>query len=355
MKPALALTLVLAAVPAAAALRSATELAFAAEAGSGVRKTFEEETSWELVSLARSVAGQSAEEDVPDLHGTSRRRTIVIDQHERVEGGRPARLVREFEEAGGSVDFTIEVEGMAEAYEFSVVSLLVERAVVFTWDEEELEYAAAWDEGSSGDSVLLEGLNADMDALCVLPDGDVGPGDTWELDPSVLVSLFAHGGNLAHVPDEMPAGPYEMVTPVEVLTSSSLSVTNCGAGSSGEASATWRETYEEDGREIALIEIEFELDLEGDIGAFMTRSMEAADVGSDREDLEGTIEWEIEGEGQVLWDLTAGHFVSLTLEGDSAIEATMTWEQLYGEQSFPVGMEFGLEGSTSIVAEAGAE
>jgi hypothetical protein len=67
-----------------------------------------------------------------------------------------------------------------------------------------------------------------------------------------------------------------------------------------------------------------------------------------------SMEWDVEGKGQLVWDLSAGHFASfeLAFEGPAAVE--MSWQQGEGN-SYRVEMTVELDIATLLRAEARSE
>ena len=89
----------------------------------------------------------------------------------------------------------------------------------------------------------------------------------------------------------------------------------------GEVTATFEGLTEDDGRPIALISIEADLETEGE-----------GEVENEAGEMEThNVEFAMELEGELRWDLEAGHAAGFEVSGD--VEVEMTVEGAFGGQT----------------------
>ncbi len=281
-------------------------LAFAPESGTTLRRTFEAHAELSLASLSRLEDGTEVEstDDVIDAGTEFTERIVVTDQIVEVEDGRPTKLQRTFDELGQETsDHQEDVEAQSEQ-----TSDLAGSTVRFTWDADDESYSVEAAEGEEIDPELLERLTEDMDLRQILPEGDVEKGDEWEIPVEAYLYWMWPGGHLAfHAEGEEGEASgndfYDQV--LENLE--------------GSGRARFLESREEDGRELAVVRVEFE------VRTLFETEMEA-DPEQERPAL--TLRHEIERSvaGEVLWDVAAGHVHSAHLEADVSLVRAQSWD-----------------------------
>jgi hypothetical protein len=283
----------LAALFAATFLAAGEDLVYAPRASSKLTRTFETEVRVEMSEFAIEVNGESQETgDLPDYSLESHETIVVVDEIGGVEDGRPARLVRAFETIEDrSIERAQDESGETSETTEERTSELAGKKVVFTLEDDEYRVAAG--EGQEIDEELLAGLDEDMDLRGFLPPKKVEPGDEWKVDTAAVRALTWPGGHMHYLDEEgdPDAGRHTLNAKLyEALE--------------GEARARYDGVREEDGTQVGVIHLEVEMsaaaELEGD-------GEEGAPLN--------TLEFEREAEGELLWDLEQGHFVSLQLEG----------------------------------------
>ncbi|MEM7516190.1 MAG: hypothetical protein AAF368_04595 [Planctomycetota bacterium] len=253
---------------------------------------------------------------------------VVADKMGEVEDGTLQSMTREFRELESSMRQSWSAPEMEpEEMEVELASDLQGHTVLFAKGED-----PAWAEGDSADDDLLLGLTESMALLEFLPEGVTKVGDTWSLEPSTLLALEEPGGDLKLTPsDGMPSeemGPDEGEEPEEEL--------------SGSIDATLESVEEDEGRRLATIQLEVDIESFVDLTEFYA---EMYGGGGEEEPEEGFIIPDVEsadsttsraGKGQVIWDLDAGRLVSLVLELDvESIETTvMSFDTGQGVEEF---------------------
>ena len=189
--------------------------------------------------------------------------------------------------------------------------------VVFTWDEENEEYEVVFgDDSASDDEELLVGLVEDMDFRALLASDDVEEGDSWEVASERSVGLlfpgfdFAAGLSLAQA--EADGEEAEILEKIQEEIASlpdnmSFTCTHKGMRTEGEV-------------EMAVIGVELEGDGSFDLSEIILDIVSAEMGGASPEVQAATINVTVEGDGELLWNVAAGHFESYRLETDVDIE-----------------------------------
>ncbi len=168
------------------------------------------------------------------------------------------------------------------------------------------------EEESDLDEGLLEGLVASAWLAEFLPEEEVRLGDRWEADAAAFISMTNLSGDL-HVVQE-GEDPEESGAYGEQFDE------NIG----GDISVTFTAWREADGRRLAVLSLEVELE---------TRIEESTEV--DEEDVKGTEEEQhaiaMELEGELLWDAEQHLPASLSLSGEVTLEVDVERSYTNGE------------------------
>jgi hypothetical protein len=267
----------------------------AVEQGTVLRKVFVMTWDMELTDLSVTFDGESIQAgDEVSIEQDERQRIELVDTYRSVKDGRAVELVRRFEtlESESKTD-TTSTDG-SELDEQSKTSALEGLEVLFRWDGDDESYAAEFVD-DSGDGALLDELEQDADLAGFLPPGDVEVDGTWTVGKDAMGKLLSPGGNLHFVDED---GEEDENDDLAEQFEENLT---------GELRATYRGMREVDGRELASIELE---------GTFETE----AELEDDENGVLGTASMTLELEGELLWDLAAGHAVSIRLAGPCEIE-----------------------------------
>jgi len=325
-------------------------LAWQPAEGATLSRTFREETDWSLTAMNQTAGGAERELDVPELSGLTRRALEVVDELVELGEGRPALLRRTVAAAEKSSTTDFAFQDVEESYDFELETPLSGQTVTFRWDEGDEDWRV---DSEHVDSGLLEGLREDLDLRALLPDEPAGEGSEWTVDLETLIDVLRPGGALGFTRDSPPEGPYAALTATDVIATSLISAADVADAVWGELRLEWSETREEDGRTLAVIELELEGDLSADVTERIARLTEESSSHGKR-DPELSVDWEVEGKGQLVWDLAAGHFASfeLAFEGPAAVE--MAWVE-GGERPYDVELTVGLDIATVLRAEVSAE
>ena len=269
---------------------------FAPEAGLVLQKTFEHHVERTIAEIELTVNDEGHEIDIPDVTIVDHERIVVSDTYGEVEDGRPLELHRNFVSLGNTQTMTSEGEEREEEES----SDLEDTTVVFTWNADEEEYGVEFAEGEDGDEDLLDELVEDMDLRVFLPEGEVSEGDSWTIGVDGYHALASPGGELAILGEN---GEEEEEREFREGIRDSME---------GEWTAEWQGTRDEDGTSVGVIALtgeftsEAEISFEPDEGITVTRSAEL----------------ELSVEGELLWDMEAGHFDSAALQGTFTLPFT---------------------------------
>ena len=291
--------------------------AFAPETGSEVVKRFEASWSFELDELSIQMGGMDLTEMLGDIEAafSTGLAIEVTDEYRKMGTGRPEVLARTFDAIRTDFEFEVSAAGESEGDGAEVEGALEGTTVVFTWDEEEGAMVASY-EDEEGDAELLDGLVEDMDLRVFLPEDDVEDGDTWQVAPRNLSTVVMPGGSLDPSDEDMDPEAEEMMAlfegRFEDLMSSVLD---------GEVTCTYRGEREEDGKNLAVIEVAVEIDSSTDLSQLISDVLDEVDEEMP-EDLEfdtADLTLELEGEGTLLWDTAAGRFHSFQCSSDVSV------------------------------------
>lgn len=289
------------AVPAACtlfALSITDEISLDVEAGTTLRRTIVQELSMELDEMSISQDG----EEVPaeafegfEMSMSQSDRIVVTDEYVEMDGARPKRLKRTFDELAGEESMSrTPADGDAAEESSARSSALEGKAVLFSLGEDGEEYEVAF-EDEEGDEALLADLEFDMDLLGLLPSGAVEEGESWEVDIAAFDEAMSPGGDLAIVSED----------DVEDDSDEQFE-----ANRKGSVTATYLGRRDVDGVEVAVIE--FKSDYET-----FSESEEAGEY----EGVNATmrIEVDFDFEGQLAWNLEAGHAQTFRVEGSGTV------------------------------------
>lgn len=301
------------------------EIAFRPEPGASVTKTFVISGAYELDELGVVVNGQDLAGMMPAIEMSLKQSTKieVTDVYRAVENGRLLELARSFDALTVSVDMHVSPAPEGEMPGMDSASDLEGRTVVFHWNEEKGEYVPAFEgEASEGDAEMLEGLEEDMDLRVFLPEGEVEVGETWTVPLSELGSVIMPGGNLALRPTDMAADEGAMEKFEELFGDFGERFADM---LEGDCTCTFKGTRKEDGKEVAEIALEVgiatTLDLSEMLDELIRTAIAESGVPEVPEfDIEGAdLVLDFDGEGTLLWSLTAGRAHGFSLSGDATL------------------------------------
>lgn len=301
----LALPVLAATAPVSTRSPIAASPTFAVEEGTTLVKVFEQNFDFALDSISMTMDGNDMSGMMGDLSMEQGvvERVEFTDTYHSMKGDKPAKLARTFVslEANETSEVSSPQGDNSEDKEKS--SELEGTTVIFEWDSDEEEYALSFAEDGSDD--LLEDLEEDADLRGFLPEGEVGEGDSWEVDASAFEALFSPSGDLKFVgedDEESEEDDGELNEQFE-------------ENLSGAVTATYKGTRKIDDVLVGVIEIVGELvsDAEQDVE-------QGPSVGS------MVAQLNLDVEGQLLWNMEGGHFssIELTAAMEMSMDTTMT-------------------------------
>ena len=313
---------------------------FGPEEGTSVTKRIEQSTNITLDDMLMSMNGQEmdAASMGMEMESTSTLTVVVTDTYTSVGSGRPTKLVRTFDELGSNTSISTQTPMGPQDMDLDGASELQGLSVVFEWDDEAGDYAVSFADGVEGDDELLVDLAEELDLRQLLPTSEVSEGDTWEVEPDALRQLFAPGGALKIEPEDMdemmgmggpPPSADQMIGEIE-----------------GEVTATFNGTRDEDGVNVAVIALKVDVSSANDLTEMMSEMMAEAELpGGMEAEMEVNsydVEFAFEGEGELLWNMSAGlaHSMALTGEVSNTMDMDMNMNM--------AGNEMAMENSTTL-------
>jgi len=313
----------------------ADRITFHPEEGLALTKTFTTEAEFALEDLVIMMNGEEvdpammgADFDLSEAQGTAEIEIVVTDEYVSMGDGRPNVLLRSYDVMNASFE-----DGTGDSDEDSMEEV-EGKSVRFTWDEDEQAYARAVEGDDEMDEDNLSGLAEDMDMRVLLPDGAVEAGDSWTIGSTEAATLLMPGMDIAgaldasdEFMDEAPAG---FMDSIEDMLDEEM----------GQITCTYEGIRELEGVEVGVISLAAEIDESFDLSDLIAEiaESEGADMG-----VEMTIEigMAVELEGELLWDMAAGHARSMSFETEATLE-------FFGEMIIEdFGMDMGAEAEAS--------
>jgi hypothetical protein len=326
--------------------RPADQVGFHPAEGLSVTRTYTSNTEMTLDDMEMTMNGQPLPMEIEmDMDMTMSQRVVVTDEFGALSGGRPARLVRSYDELTQQSDFSVQMEMMPEGGQdrsIEAESELEGKKVVFAWNEDDGAYDTSFD-GGEGDTELLEGLEEDMDLRALLPAGEVAEGDTWSIEAKNLRDLLAFGGNLKLKPTDMEDLDMGGMPGMDSMSDFSSVF---GDMLEGDATAEYRGTRELDGVSCAVIHLVIDISASADISDKVRDAMgEMPEQITSAEIDHMDLELEMEGEGDLYWDQATGVVHSFELTGTTGMAMDMAMNMAMGEQSMSMEQMMQLSGT----------
>lgn len=306
------------------------EIVFRVPADTTLERKLKSLYSMQLESMAFTMNGEEVPADAfgaVDVQIEHSEVYVVSDAFEAVADGRPQRLRRTFEELGGKESSSYSSEDEDASDESDYESALEGKTVVFTWNEEEERFDAAFAEGTEGDEALLAELDEDMDLRRLLPAGPVAEGDSWSIEPDAFASILDPGGDLGLEAEE---GEEEDTSAQDAALRENVT---------GTIRATYEGQREEDGVAVIALEVDTNSHAEHDLGA---EELPEGTSGT------GRVEVRFLLEGELRWDLVHGHALSFELSGESGLTAIQTIQGDFEGESLEHVQTMVFSGETSF-------
>lgn len=186
------LILAAAALLALSATRDEVALRFAPDEDTVLVRTFDAEASYRLSSLIYAIEGEELDtgEELADVRMEFQEHVQVRDTLGASADGRPETLVRTFEELSQETSWSAGEETSATTSS----SPFEGRRVRFTWDDEDERHTAEAADDEELEAELAALLDEDMDLRLVLPEDEVGVGDSWDVDVRLYLAFMWPGG-----------------------------------------------------------------------------------------------------------------------------------------------------------------
>lgn len=275
-----------------------TELRFTPKAGLKITRTWTNPSERDLKDMSLTLKGESHAGKGMDMHTDFEEKLVVTDELVSVKSGRPTKIKRTFEEIESKRTEKTSSKKGENQHDEERQSDLAHTTVLFTWDAEKEEYAAAFEEKDK-DEDLLSGLEADMDLTGLLPEKAVSKDAEWTIDAAAFKSaILRPGGDLSLHTEDGKDDATEKETRKKVWEALK-----------GDVHLKFGGTREADGTSLGVIQIKAELTSEVELdGPPDKPSLKSLNLS-----LSHTFE------GEILWDLQKGLAHSLKIESQGTL------------------------------------
>jgi len=326
----------------------ADSLAFAPKPDATVTKSFVLRHELVMRTMRVEEAGVVRASE-PGLDVSSEVTLEVIDAYRGVQDGRPLALKRLFQVAGLNVELgMVAASGEKRTETWVGDSPIRQSSVAFRWIPEERTYGRHYDERENLEEYLA-GLREDLDLRGLLPapgQAGIAAGSRWTIDVAAFEDVFGAGGDVPRL--YVQGGGGFLARPIAWGVAGPLAPV-FGGELSGEAHAHWRETREEAGTRLAVIDVRARLEAKRDLTQAARASRRTQELLDEISIARASIEWRFEGEGTLLWNLGAGRFESLKLAGREVVLNDVS----FGSESETTSRQvIALEGKLELTATA---
>lgn len=326
------------------------KVTFHPEKGHPLTKSFETKQSLNLDDMSMKVNGN--ESPMPGEIEMSMDMTYsvaVTDDYGEVADGKPKLVKRTYDKIGSTGAVKVDLSSVGQPSQdksFEAESRLEGKTVVFTWTDGQSAYVATFPE-KGGEAELLENLDEDMDLRALLPGKEVAKGDTWDIDTKSLKSLLLPGGDLKLKPNE---GAEE----VDMMGMGNMDFTQMFSELlEGTAKGEYQGTREVDGTQCGVIKLAVKINGSRDMSDVIAKAMEKAPEGTPKPEIDHVdLEFGLEGEGELLWDLKAGHVSSFKLDGTMKITMDMAMGMEMGDQKLKLEQTLEMSGTYNTKVSA---
>ena len=216
-------------------------------------------------------------------------------------------------------------------------SPLRQQTIRFRWIPEERDWSRCY-ERIDAEEEWLAPLHGEFELLSLLPPGEVAPGDTWPVDIAAFRHVLAPGGNLQMV----PSGGSLFGRLMELGVGGDYADFFQPVGGSIEATYKGRRSLqlaEGDATrelEVAVVSLHVNVASAADRTELYRMAM-PEDERRENARLDGvSVEYSLMGDGELLWDLAAGHFHSLELSGQEGFVASIAKTRYDGREEHRV-------------------
>jgi hypothetical protein len=306
-----------------------SQLVFAPKEGVTLRKTTE--ISWTMCTSdyhATMTKGQDTT-DMPSLPKIDASRTIhisTLDKYSKLSPERVTRLERTVKVGNYSLLQSAPLVSNTPLTNVNrKVSPLEGRTVVFEWKSSDDKYVCVENDAPTRADESLSELSEETDYAYILPGKDHKRDMPWAVPVERISDLCCPGGNF-FPPSSQPSRPPDGARQATVGFGAGWLNTFGSAvfGSpSGTISASVVDPSPEMGRDkVEVIHITIDVTCHGDMSKSMKRIMDECLPASKHYEYDHSADCALKGEGDIVWDIAAGHVQSVRLQLEAAVAET---------------------------------
>jgi len=184
-------------------------------------------------------------------------------------------------------------------------------------------------------------------AIALLPKDEVKVGDEWDVEVAGLASVIAPGGELKIKPADKP----EAESPMGMGDMGGMGAISdwLGDALSGKAKAKFTGMRDVGGHSYAVISLEIKVKGSKDLTELVKAEVEKnAKEGMTMETESVDVEFEIAGEGELLWDIEGGHAHSFDFSGPSSARMDIGMKVEVGGQKLEIEQGMELSGTMTL-------
>ena len=304
--------------------------AFQPKAGASLTKHVAITSELKLDDMSVEVDGQDRSDQAGQVEVAMKidMKLGVTDHYESVADGRLVKLKRSYDEISSNtrISGSNPVTGQQEQ-DVPLKSELEGSTVVFTWDADDSTYHVAYEGDEGGDKQLLEHLEEDLDLHGFLPTGEVAPGDSWKIPAEAVKAALAPGGDVKLRPE----------TAGDMGGMNQFSQNDMIGELEGEFQGTYAGTRKEGETQVAVIKLAIKArsarDMSDRLDEIKEQIKQNLPDGFDVDltSLDG--EYEIDAEGELLWNLETGVVHELQLSGQMRMVIDMAMSMKMGSNT----------------------
>jgi hypothetical protein len=312
-------------------------LRFAVKEKTRLSKVFDGKIAFHSTGIHFKVDGNEIESPASGakIHLEESSHVELQDEYGAPKDGQPTTVKRTFDKLEGKNSRRIEMpEGAPDHGPGDTnqerKSALEGKTVLFTLGEGG-EYKATLADGK-GEADLLEDLEEDMDLRALLSDAAVEVDKSWTIDAKAFHSVL-----------NLPGGDLKLKSEEDKDNSNKLSK-QLQENASGKAKGTYKGMREVDGKKYAVVALEAELESKGE---HEDTSKNARGAGT----TEVKIGYSVEGE--LLWDVEAGHFHACKMESKATLTMKSSGTMERGDEKHEIERTTEFEGEGEFKTTVG--
>jgi hypothetical protein len=331
------------------------EFKFSVASGTALSRTIEQETEMSLdnMSMYQNETDMSGMMGKMEVTAKSKLTIKVSDKFVEMGDGAPNKLERTFETLSNATSVSMQADNPmipSSDKDISGKSELEGKVVLFTRDGD--GYKRTFGEDSTGDDEILAELDEDLDFRAFVPRGRKSVGDGWTIELDEFKKLLAPGGNLQ-------------------IEMQQVEEDQMGFGSMGSEGNLWDQLGDLEGEvkaefiklegdgaaQVAVVKLVFEIKSARDMTEQAREEMEKNKdkmQGAEIDVESADVELDFKGEGELRWNLNAGHLHSIEVSGEMgmAMENAMKANMMGQSMSFRMSMEMSGSFTQKIAIDA---